>query len=695
MLRQIRGIGVAALAALGFWASSASAELTDSEKSQVKGLVQRAEARSASQLRSLVARSDLTPAEVMQPLVDGFSEFAFDEQREAFVEGLLFGSGSAAARNLLTPGVVAGLLERADTLLGKAHKGLGGSGGASALDEAFRIHRFIDAKIANAGVSSFDGHDAGAGIRDDALRLVALSYKDHFEKNRRFLRLGAKLRPGWMELRVQACLGLVEISRGIFGRHQVSEWLALDGSRRSLFERHGVLLVDGGTASEERLAAAVKMFESTPARDTDVSVWLISKSLLSQISAQGRVLRARTQLSRAPAPLIASRFWAPGVAPSTPDRELAEIALSLGTLISELSLARDGELRLDATAAVERARTEGASAYLSHAFARTAVFPPVTAGNGVPGATPAALISYAVQMLLVDAPRSLDLALIRAAAGFDAPLKQLLTAVGVLATGREKAKTLSLGSTGTGGILSKVEFTELTFDGDRVRSFRLGDDLYVVGKVKDRVILRKNGEAPLAHELAGFQLETSEHGPWTSPSVAFERLYGGPEAGVIGDGRFVLVAPAQAGGFDSVVAGGTAADMKISAQIQIDAGGGGLIARTSVGPSSFAGVALSLKGGDKPTAQLLHVDGKARAFAVTAAMAIKPPKKSEGYRLTLKVKDDKVTASVDGVKLKGKLERRLSAGRAGLFVMPGGKLTVRKFKSSVKDTPKAADTPEG
>ena len=522
---------------------------------------------------------------------------------------------------------------------------------------------------------------------------MALSYKDHFEKSRRFLRLGAKLRPGWMRVRVQACLGLVEISRGIFGRHQVSEWLALDGSRRSLFERHGVLLVDGGTASEERLAAAAKMFESTPARDIDVSVWLISKSPLYQISAQGRVLRARTQLSRAPVPLLASRFWAPGVEPSTPDREFAEIALSLGTLISQSTLAREGELRQDAMAAAERAQKEGASAYLSHAFARTAVLPTVSAGNGVPGATPAALISYAVQMLLVDAPRSLDLAMIRAAEGFDAPLQQLLTALGVLATGREKAKIISLGSTGAGGTLSNTEFTELTYEGDRVRSFRLGDDLYVVGRVKDRVTLRKNGEAPLAHELAGFQLETSQRGPWTSQGIAFEPLYGRPEAGVIGDGRFVLVAPDQAGGFDSVVAGGTAADMETSAQIQFDAGGGGLIARASVGPSSFAGVALSIRGGDKPTAQLLHVDGKARAFAITGAKSLKPPKKSAGYRLTLKVKGDKVTATVDGLKLKGKLERRLSPGRAGLLVMPGGKLTVRKFKSSVKDAPKAVAAP--
>src|SRR5262245_24164827 len=103
----------ATVAAVLLLAASARATLTDSEKAQVAGFVQEGVPSRAPRARALVARPDLLPAEVAEPLVRGYAGAPFDERRLRFTEALLFGPGSAPARSTLVPAVVQALMARA------------------------------------------------------------------------------------------------------------------------------------------------------------------------------------------------------------------------------------------------------------------------------------------------------------------------------------------------------------------------------------------------------------------------------------------------------------------------------------------------------------------------------------------------------------------------------------------------------
>src|SRR6185369_9340450 len=92
-----------------------------------------------------------------------------------------------------------------------------------AAEEALSIHAYVDRKIANAGKPAADGHDLSAGIRDDALKAAAMLYKDHLAAHDAGLRTPGRVSPEILRLRVQASLALIDLGRGIVGRHEIAE----------------------------------------------------------------------------------------------------------------------------------------------------------------------------------------------------------------------------------------------------------------------------------------------------------------------------------------------------------------------------------------------------------------------------------------------------------------------------------------
>src|SRR4051794_40182688 len=108
---------------IGFFAAlsiapGAHAALTSSEKAVVTSFVQKGEPSTAARVRALVARPDLSPEEIAEPLRKGYAGAPFDERHGLFTEALIGGPGSAASRNALAPAVVEALLERASSRLG-------------------------------------------------------------------------------------------------------------------------------------------------------------------------------------------------------------------------------------------------------------------------------------------------------------------------------------------------------------------------------------------------------------------------------------------------------------------------------------------------------------------------------------------------------------------------------------------------
>jgi hypothetical protein len=178
--------------------------LTASEKAVARTFVRKAVLDTAPRVRALVARPDLSPEEVAEPLRAAYAEAPFDAAHVRFTEALLFGPGSAASRSTLVPAIVEGLLARAATKMGDVPIDVAAHVGPherAAVDELLALHGFVDAKIANAGAPPPGGHDSSQAIRDDALRTVVELYKKHLIAHERWIKA-----PG----RVSAELGRVD-----------------------------------------------------------------------------------------------------------------------------------------------------------------------------------------------------------------------------------------------------------------------------------------------------------------------------------------------------------------------------------------------------------------------------------------------------------------------------------------------------
>jgi hypothetical protein len=678
---------VAALVLTALPLHRATAALTPSEKAVVGTFIQKGAPDTAPRVRALVGRPDLTPDEVAEPLIKGYSESPFDEMHRRFTEALLFGPGGAAARSTLVPGVVEALLRRAQSRMADVpleSAARVSKKEESAVEEILAIHGFVDARIANAGTPPRDGHDPNAAIRDDALRLSVDLYKKHLTAHEQWMKAPGSVSQELGRVRTQAGLAYIDLGRGIVGRHEQADALGLSGARRAVFERHGVL-VEAAGAPEARLEDAIRWLEAAPHAADELSLWVIGKMSTAGIYARGRVTRAGAPLTDVLRPLPPEVLWADDVEPSSPDRGLAAVAASVSELAMGRALSPGSTLIALAAAAGERAERAGAPGYL----AKDVTVMPLAGEGGIPAAAPAPglVIAGAARLILLDAQRALDLALIRAGQGRPEPLEQLDLALTVLAGDGTK---LTVGRTKEGGAVEPVEVTDVKREGILVSSFLLGGKRYTIAAGKDGAFVGAvDGAIPKLTNLGGFRARPRADKSWIAEgNVTFTKLYGEPRAAALDDGRFVL--QGTRGGFDAVATGEDLYDMTVTATLRPVGTGGGLLVRGSAGDLSYAGVALMLDA-DAGKAQLVILDGRGKATELSPATTMPPPG-ADGYPVTLDIVSDKVTATVGKLKLEGKLGRAVAEGHAGLAVRADGRIEVRKFKVTDRMAP-GAKTP--
>jgi hypothetical protein len=679
---------LAALATVCCLPRPAEAALTSSEKAVVKTFVQKGVPDTAPRVRALVARPDLSADEVVEPLRQGYADAPFDDAHRRFTEALLFGPGGAAARSTLVPAVVESLLARASSKMDDVP--LESSAKVSKREEAsvkeiLAIHAFVNARIANAGTPSRDGHDPNASIRDDALRVCAELYKKHLVGHERWMRAPGVVSQELSRVRAQAGLTLVDLGRGILGRHELSEALGLEGARRVAFERDGVLIEAPG-AADARLADAVRWLEAAPRAADDLSLWVIGKTTTTGLVARGRIARSGVVLSEALRPMAPDVLWPDEVDPSRPDVGLATVAGSVAELATGRALAPGSTLLAVAATASEHAARAGAQGYLAHDV--TAI--PLAGEGNVPAPAPASnlIIAEAVRLLLIDAPRVIDLALIRAGEGRPEPLEQLTLALTVLAG---DATTVTLGRTKENGAVESIDATDVKKEGALVSRFVLAGKRYTFAAGKDGSFVGAvDGAVPKLTSLGGFRPLPRVADTWTAGgNLVFQKLYGQPSAVALDDGRFVV--QGTKGGFDAVATGESMFDMTVSAVVRPTGAGGGLVVRGSNGDLSYSGVALFLDA-DAGRAQLVVVDGRGKATELSAPVPL-PPATPEGYPVTLDIVSDKVTGTVGKLKLEGKLGRAVAEGRAAIATRADGRVEVRSFKVQSKDAGKAAPKP--
>ncbi|HVW24884.1 MAG TPA: hypothetical protein VHC69_05910 [Polyangiaceae bacterium] len=667
----------------------ALAALTDSEKAVVRTFVVKGVLDTAPRVRSLVARPDLAPEEVSEALKPGLAEATFDEQHERFLDALLFGPGSAAARSTLVPAVVDGLLARTGALFGDVPldaKASPDARGRRASDESIAIHAFVDRHIANAGIPAADGHDPSVGIHDDALKAAALSYKDFYATHAQAFGEGARVSQEMLRLRVQAALAMIDLARGIVPRQELSQWLGLSGERRGFFERTFVL-VDADGAPDARTAVATRMLESAGHATDGLSAWLIAKVSPAGLAARGVVARAGAFLGEVPRPMDGSSLWPPDVKPGSTDAALVAVAESAAELSTAHALAQNDSLRERARRAAEHAARAGAEGYLAPLPAQMTLGGAL--GQPAPPPTPELVLAGAVELAVLDGQRAVEVAVIRAGEGRPEPLEQLALALTVLSP---DGSHLTVGTPAAAGVVAQVDASEVKTTDGLVSSFALLGKRYTVVADKDGVFTaRVDGAIPKLTQLPDFHERTLPGNTFRADGVDYDKLFGDPRAAGLDDGRLVLEGSKT--GFDAIVTGREGTNQEVAAVLRPAGSGGGLLVRGRPGDESYEGVGVLLEA-DASRARLLRFDGHAKAVQLADPMTL-PPMPARGYVVSLKVDGDTATARIDGHVLTGKLVGEIAAGRAGLAVRAEGRLDVTHLVAKTREAPAKARDSKG
>lgn len=673
---------------------SARAALTDSEKAQVRGFVQKGKVGNAARIRALVARPDLSADEAAEPLSAGYAAVPFDDAREKLTRELLLGPGSLAARSELAVPVVRALLARASRALGSMPALEVGSEAVKTdvlAREVVRIHRFVADVLANAGHPPADGHDAAQGIRDDTLGKLVDLYRAHVESHATLFGPGQKLSPSLVPVRVQAALTLIDLARGIRQRREVSKMLGLGGVKQELFERHGVWIEDGGAASDARLTRAVRFVSSSPRATEGLGAWLIHKAPASGLGARGAIVRASVTLGSAAGKPTETQLFTDDVEPAAADRELAEVAFSAALIVARSAMRREPAYATTAQRIAERALRASASGELARELGASVLVPEGATASTYQGVSAPLYAAHSLQLLMLDAPRALDSAAARALSGRDEPLAQFALALSLLAATSGSADEVEVGVTEADGSVTPKRVTGIRLSGGLVSAFELDGRkvelaLSTDGKV-DR--LRIDGQEPRLSKLPRARLVPKAADSWLLGDTRWEKLGGAPLGLAVDDGRFVLAAAEGSDGFDAVVTGAPGKDQTVHATVRVKGRGGGLLLRGQPGDKSYDGVALLLSA-SPPKATLVLVDGKGKAIELSPAVELGAPG-PEGFVVSLGVRGPKVSGLVDGKKLEAKLNRGAGSGRPGLMVVAGGHIEVSGFGPGPAAAPKARD----
>lgn len=663
----------------------AEAALTDSEKMQIATFVQRGVASNAGRVRALVARPDLTAEEAAEALKKGFVSVPFDDVRQRFADALLFGPGSTASRNALVPPVVEALLARAAVRMGDVPaepRGALAEPERRAADEATAIHAFIDRRIANFGTPPLDGHDGSSAIRDDAWRAAALAEKAHRDAHARWLSGGTGPTPAEIvRLRAQSAVTLIDLASGVVGRSELSAWLGLEGARRDAFERHGVLVES--SAPDARAAAALRTFEAAPDALTGVSLILLSKTSPAGVFARGAVAHAGATFEPPLRRESGDRIWADEVTPSEPDAALFQVAEIAALRSVHRAFENRPELRERGRAASDRAASTGPLGYL----AKDVVGRALEGDAKLPRApaSPEMVIAGAAQLLLVDAERALDLALIRASEGHPQPLEQSAAALAVLAGGGARA---SLGRTESDGSIEPDPATEIHVEEGVATGFVLHGKHYAVLAQKGGAFQATvDGAPPKLTSLASFRERTAEGSAFRASNVEFTTLFGAPRGASLDDGRVVL--DGGKGGFDALATGPVLSDGEVRARVRPSGAGGGLLLRASAGDASYAAVALLLSA-DPGKVRLLTFNGRGKAYELADEAPLPSEVPAAGYDVSLRIVGTSVRAAVGNETIGATLNRDVAPGKAGLAVLAGGRIEVHDFKSVPCEPPSPA-----
>ncbi len=438
-------LGAALLgAAIFFGANAAHAALTSSEKGQIKDFVAAARAENAHKVRSLVARTDLTPEESSAALTEAVAPVAFTEQRGIFLKEMAFGGASAASRPIVVLAEVKALVARADAIYQRYVGGLDHE--PRAIQELVAIYGWLDATIANAGTPTSSAHDGSAGIPTATYDECSRVLREHVERQARWLKGEGAVPDTISRLRAQAQVTLIDmLPDGLTRRVDAADRLALTGARRTMLIDWGVLLADAGKLDESKLDRVRQTLVRLPGARGDLAVVLVGDD------RGGQPVRARGLVAYA-TPGAATYPFPDQAAPATWDPATSAIAHELSVLAAKRALDANAELR----AQVER----DAAAASSDAGGRLLGRPRAPSVEHVIGA--------AIHALLTDGPRAVETSFARLLGARPEAAALLSDALGSLTVlAADKNAKIEVGAKG-GGAWTPVSAIKLAPNGSAI-----------------------------------------------------------------------------------------------------------------------------------------------------------------------------------------------------------------------------------
>ena len=389
-------------------ASDVQASLTLGETSQVRQFVTSAQLANAPRLRALVARPDLSVDESAAALSDAVASQVFNDTRATFLREFVFGGASRASRSVLASAATRALLARADALYTLSAEDLDKSPRAAA--ELQGIYAFLSSDLATPGQRRGLGADPLTGIAlttyDDCVHAIA----SHIDRHPKLLRTGVPVSATVSKVRAQLQLALADfVNDGPTYRIDVADRLALTGSRRSFFTESGVLVLDAGKANDGQIEAVRHLWSRVPGVRGDANAIYFGDANPG-LRARGSVLAVRTPLEAKKVELFGADVEAGPV-----DGGIADFAWELANVAVRRTLSNRVELRTQTERDIRQLRGDAKKLI----------------GKSAEATSESALAS-AVQLLLIDAQRTVDSASSRFLSGSPESSAILADAMAVL-----------------------------------------------------------------------------------------------------------------------------------------------------------------------------------------------------------------------------------------------------------------------
>ncbi len=657
---------VATMLLLG--ATPAEAALTSSEKGQIRDFVASAHAENAVRVRSLVARTDLTVDESIAALSEAVTPVPFNDQRAIFLRELTFGVSSASSRPLLAQVVTHAMLARADAVFQKYVGGLDHE--PRAIGELVAIYAFLDGTIANAGRPTLTAHDASAGISAAAYDQCSKELRDHIDHNARWLKGDGAVAESLGRVRAQAQAALLDmLPDGLTRRVDAADRLGLKGARRQMLTEWGILLQDGGKLDDAKASKVHDALARLPGARVDLE--------LVYAGDDRGPLRSRGLVAFVGGTTAEANPFGDELTPTTVDTGVSMVVQDLAVLAVKRALDNRGELRLQA----------------EH---------DATAAHGDPGkmlGKPRApsvdhVIGAAVHLVVLDAPRAVDLAFVRVMGGRPESAALLSDAIGALAVfavapangaGEARPGGLSLelgkgsGSTTMSGIRLAPNGAAIgfTLDGHRWAIDRTAPAFSVTGVTRDGQLLS------LAH-LATARTPLRDGSSWSEGGWSFTKLRGTPRAGIApagdkGGGPTVKVVGSGPKSYDAIVTTPPGDDFVLEGELSVRDAAGGVTFRAANGRDAVRGALLVITPGGR--AALVTSDDTGNETPLAAPIE---PAPSMPVHVKITVKGTKVEAVVGPTTLSGTLPGALAKGDVGLVAKRGASVDFAGFSLKKK-----------